>query len=86
MDLTKLLLGSSQSTQTCESVTTNDALAITIAIIIVGIMIWYIFKYDGSKKTISEIKKMLRNDIDMAYSEIVGDEDLYTLFEIPKVT
>ena len=71
----------SQTSQSCKS--SNDALAITMAIIIVGILIWYIFKYDGTKKTFTEIKQMLRDDIDVAYTDIVGNEDINTLIEMP---
>jgi len=76
----KFLFGT-QTKPACKS--SDDALAITIAIIIVGVLIWYIFKYDGTKKTLTEIKQMLRDDIDVAYTDIVGDEDIDSLLKMP---
>ena len=74
-------LNGTQTSPECKS--PDDALAIAIAIILVGILIWYIFKYDGTKKSLSEIKQMLHDDIDVAYTEIVGDEDIDPLLEMP---
>ena len=64
----------SKNTKTVTSDKTTDAFAITIAILIVGVMIWYIFKYDGTSRTLSEINNMLQEDIEYAYDDIIGEE------------
>jgi hypothetical protein len=64
----------SKNTKTVTSDTSTDAFAITIAILIVGVMIWYIFKYDGTSRSLSEINDMLQEDIEYTYEDIIGDE------------